>query len=163
LIDQREHRDSPRHLLFLDADLGDTAALAGPLPEPVRAGTADMTIAVFGATVKLGGHGLGVGPSGARIPPAPRRPPPPPPARPAAERAALHDPRGVRRRPPARARLGRRNRADRRPAAPGPAGHRGPGRARAPRDRHRPARPAAPRAPARGRCPGPGRAAMTGP
>ncbi len=67
LLDQREQRDRPRHLLFLDADLGGTAALAGPLIEPVLAGTADMTIAVFATTVKLGGHGLVVGLSGAGI------------------------------------------------------------------------------------------------
>ncbi|HME65751.1 MAG TPA: glycosyltransferase [Streptosporangiaceae bacterium] len=67
LLDQRERRDRPRHLLFLDADLGGTAAAAGPLAEPVLAGTADMTIAVFAATVKLGGHGLVVGLSGAGI------------------------------------------------------------------------------------------------
>jgi glycosyltransferase involved in cell wall biosynthesis len=67
LVDQREHRDRPRHLLFLDADLGDTAVQAGPLIDPVTAGTADMTIAVFAATVKLGGHGLVVGLSGAGI------------------------------------------------------------------------------------------------
>ena len=67
LVDQREHRDPPRHLLFLDADLGDTAGQAGPLMGPVTAGTADMTIAVFAATVKLGGHGLVVGLSGAGI------------------------------------------------------------------------------------------------
>jgi hypothetical protein len=67
LIDQREHRDRPRHLLFLDADLAGTAALAGPLIDPVLAGRADMTIAVFAATVKLGGHGLVVGLSGTGI------------------------------------------------------------------------------------------------
>ena len=67
LLDQRERRDRPRHLLFLDADLGGTAAAAGPLVEPVLAGTADMTIAVFATTVKLGGHGLVVGLSGAGI------------------------------------------------------------------------------------------------
>ena len=67
LLDQREHRDLPRHLLFLDADLAETAALAGPLVDPVMAGTADMTIAVFTTTVKLGGHGLVVGLSGAGI------------------------------------------------------------------------------------------------
>ena len=67
LIDQRERRDHPRHLLFLDADLGDTAVQAGPLTDPVIAGTADMTIAFFAATVKLGGHGLVVGLSGAGI------------------------------------------------------------------------------------------------
>jgi glycosyltransferase involved in cell wall biosynthesis len=67
LVDQTEHRDHPRHLLFLDADLGDTATRAGPLMDPVLAGTADMTIAVFAATVKLGGRGLVVGLSGAGI------------------------------------------------------------------------------------------------
>jgi len=67
VIDQREHRDRPRHLLFLDADLADTAAQAGPLIDPVLAGKADMTIAVFSTTVKLGGHGLVVGLSGAGI------------------------------------------------------------------------------------------------
>ena len=67
LLDQREHRDRPRHLLFLDADLASTAALAGPLIDPVLAGRADMTIAVFAATVKLGGHGLVVGLSGIGI------------------------------------------------------------------------------------------------
>jgi Glycosyl transferase family 2 len=67
VVDQREHRDQPRHLLFLDADLADTAAHAGPLIDPVLAGKADMTIAVFSTTVKLGGHGLVVGLSGAGI------------------------------------------------------------------------------------------------
>jgi hypothetical protein len=67
LLDQRDGGRAPRHLLFLDADLGETAVRAGPLIEPVLAGTADMTIAVFTATVKLGGHGLVVGLSGAGI------------------------------------------------------------------------------------------------
>jgi hypothetical protein len=67
LLDQREHREPPRHLLFLDADLAGTAARAGPLMDPVLAGTADMTIAVFATTVKIGGHGLVVGLSGAGI------------------------------------------------------------------------------------------------
>jgi Glycosyl transferase family 2 len=67
LLDQREHRDQPRHLLFLDADLASTAALAGPLAGPVLTGQADMTIAVFSAAVKLGGHGLVVGLSGSGI------------------------------------------------------------------------------------------------
>lgn len=48
----------PEPLLFLDADLGATAANAGPLIAPVVDGAADMTIAVFGARVKLGGHGI---------------------------------------------------------------------------------------------------------
>ncbi|GAA4325804.1 hypothetical protein GCM10023178_38190 [Actinomadura luteofluorescens] len=56
-----EGRDRPRHLLFLDADLAETARDAAPLVEPVRAGEADMTIAVFSTTVKLGGHGFVVG------------------------------------------------------------------------------------------------------
>ncbi|GAA4238856.1 hypothetical protein GCM10022254_56550 [Actinomadura meridiana] len=53
-----EGRDEPRHLLFLDADLAETAREAAPLTEPVRSGDADMTIAVFTTTVKLGGHGF---------------------------------------------------------------------------------------------------------
>jgi glycosyltransferase involved in cell wall biosynthesis len=51
-------QDVPRHLLFLDADLGETAKLAGPLIEPVRSGAAAMTIAIFSELVKLGGHGF---------------------------------------------------------------------------------------------------------
>jgi glycosyltransferase involved in cell wall biosynthesis len=51
-------REMPRHLLFLDADLADTARDAAPLIEPVRRGEADMTIAVFSSIVKLGGHGF---------------------------------------------------------------------------------------------------------
>ncbi|MCG5219692.1 glycosyltransferase [Streptosporangium soli] len=54
-------QEPPRHLLFLDADLGQTAGAAAPLVEPVRAGEADMTIAVFVTRVKLAGHGLVVG------------------------------------------------------------------------------------------------------
>ncbi len=50
--------ESPRHLLFLDADLAETAGKAAPLVEPVRSGEADMTIATFSSTVKLGGHGF---------------------------------------------------------------------------------------------------------
>ncbi len=48
----------PRHLLFLDADLADSAAEAGPLADPVRAGAADMTIAVFTPRVRKGGFGI---------------------------------------------------------------------------------------------------------
>ncbi|MEU9891400.1 glycosyltransferase [Sphaerisporangium sp. NPDC051011] len=47
-----------RHLLFLDADLAATAGAAAALIEPVRAGAADMTIAMFTTRVKLGGHGI---------------------------------------------------------------------------------------------------------
>jgi hypothetical protein len=57
----------PRHLLFLDADLAETAEWAGPLAEPVVAGRAEMSIAVFSTKVKLGGHGLVIGVSGAGI------------------------------------------------------------------------------------------------
>jgi glycosyltransferase involved in cell wall biosynthesis len=57
----------PHHLLFLDGDLGETAREAGPLAEPVLAGEADMTIAVFRDRVRLGGHGLVVGLSRAGI------------------------------------------------------------------------------------------------
>jgi len=67
LLDQREPREFPRHLLFLDADLGVTAAEAGPLITPVATGEADVTIAVFATRVKLGGHGLVVGLSAAGI------------------------------------------------------------------------------------------------
>jgi glycosyltransferase involved in cell wall biosynthesis len=67
LLDQSDGRPDPRHLLFLDGDLGGTAGDAGPLAGPVRAGDADMTIAVFTDRVKRGGHGLVVGLSGAGI------------------------------------------------------------------------------------------------
>jgi hypothetical protein len=60
-------RARPRHLLFLDADLAETAAEAAPLAEPVRSGQADMTIAVFSNQVRRGGHGLVVGLSGSGI------------------------------------------------------------------------------------------------
>lgn len=66
-LDRREPRGGPRHLLFLDADLGRSAANAGPLIEPVAAGQADMTIAVFASRVKLAGHGFVVRLSGAGI------------------------------------------------------------------------------------------------
>ncbi|MGN6676168.1 MAG: glycosyltransferase, partial [Streptosporangiaceae bacterium] len=67
LIEAERGAAEPHHLLFLDADLGETAAHAGPLAEPVTAGRADMTIAVFTPRVKRGGHGLVVGLSGAGI------------------------------------------------------------------------------------------------
>jgi hypothetical protein len=58
---------APRHLLFLDADLAETAAKASLLTEPVLADQADMTIAVFAAKEKRGGHGLVLGLAGAGI------------------------------------------------------------------------------------------------
>src|SRR5580704_10283066 len=57
-LDRRRPAGGPRHLLFLDADLGPTAACAGPLIGPVAAGEADMAIAVFASRVRLAGHGL---------------------------------------------------------------------------------------------------------
>ena len=67
-LDKRHQADGPHHLLlFLDADLGQSAANAGPLIEPVADGAADMTIAVFANRVRLGGHGLVVRLSGAGI------------------------------------------------------------------------------------------------
>jgi len=45
-------------LLLLDADLGDTAREAAVLLEPVMAGEADMSIAVFPLTAGEGGFGL---------------------------------------------------------------------------------------------------------
>jgi len=56
-----------RHLLFLDADLAETAANATPLTGPVLSGQADMTIAVFASREKRGGHGLVIGLAGAGI------------------------------------------------------------------------------------------------
>jgi glycosyltransferase involved in cell wall biosynthesis len=67
LLDQREPRDGPRHLLFLDADLGATAAAAGPLATPIADGTADLAIAVFASLIKGGGHGFVTGLSAAGI------------------------------------------------------------------------------------------------
>ncbi len=67
LLDGAERRASHRHLLFLDGDLADTARNAHPLIEPVRAGTTDMTIAVFTNRVKLSGHGFVVRLSAAGI------------------------------------------------------------------------------------------------
>lgn len=66
-IDGRGPGHPPRHLLFLDADLGATAAHAGPLTEPVLAGAADMAVAVFSSTIRLSGHGFVVKLSGAGI------------------------------------------------------------------------------------------------
>ena len=56
-----------RYLLFLDADLADSAADAGPLVDPVRSGAADMTIAVFATRVRKGGFGIVVATAGAGI------------------------------------------------------------------------------------------------
>jgi len=66
-LDAGDPGDGPRHLLFLDADLGSSAGNAGPLIEPVAGGAADLAIAVFANRVKLGGHGFVVRLSGAGI------------------------------------------------------------------------------------------------
>ncbi|MGN6244275.1 MAG: glycosyltransferase family 2 protein [Motilibacteraceae bacterium] len=59
VLDRRDGLDRPRALLFLDADLQDTAAAAAPLVGPVLAGEADMTIAVLPAQATAGGgHGF---------------------------------------------------------------------------------------------------------
>lgn len=65
-IDERR-QDGPRHLLFLDADLGRTAANAGALIEAVAGGAADVAIATFVNRVKLAGHGFVVRLSSAGI------------------------------------------------------------------------------------------------
>ena len=67
LIEAEAPASGPRHLLFLDADLADSAADAGPLVEPVRAGAADMTIAVFTTRVRGGGFGIVTTTAGAGI------------------------------------------------------------------------------------------------
>ncbi len=67
LLEARDRRPQPRHLLFLDGDLGQTAGDAAPLADPVRAGEADMTIAVFADRVRQGGHGFVIALSGAGI------------------------------------------------------------------------------------------------
>jgi glycosyltransferase involved in cell wall biosynthesis len=67
LLEAGHDRAVPHHLLFLDGDLGETAAEAGPLAAPVRAGQADMTIAVFSSRVRRGGHGFVVALSGSGI------------------------------------------------------------------------------------------------
>lgn len=57
-----ERRLAPRALLFVDADLGETAQNTAPLVPPVLDGAADMTIAVLPAQRTAGGgRGLVVG------------------------------------------------------------------------------------------------------
>jgi glycosyltransferase involved in cell wall biosynthesis len=59
-IEAREGRThAPWYLLFLDADLEASAVEAAPLVEPIRAGDADMTIAVLPPQHRPGGgHGF---------------------------------------------------------------------------------------------------------
>ena len=141
----------PRHLLFLDADLADSAAAAGPLAAPVRAGTADMTIAVFTTRVRKGGFGIVTTTSGFGIERATGwRPAQPLNGQRCLTRAAFTAAL------PLAAGLGRRDRHDDRPAAQGHADHRGRSAAVAPGDRERLAGSATPAAPARGRGQGAG-------
>lgn len=56
-IEAREGRAEPRLLLFLDGDLGATAANAAPLAEPVRSGAVGMSIATL-PPQPGGGHGF---------------------------------------------------------------------------------------------------------
>jgi hypothetical protein len=67
LLERNEDRPVPRHLLFLDADLAESAAYGAALAQPVRDGQADMTIAVFSERVRAGGHGFVVALSGSGI------------------------------------------------------------------------------------------------
>ena len=111
VVDQRERRERPRHLLFLDADLAESAAQAGPLAVPVVAGTADMTIAV---SPRPSSSAVTAWSSGC---PGPASAGPSAGGGPAAERAALPDPGGVRGGAPAGTWLGGGDRAHHRPAA----------------------------------------------
>lgn len=59
---EREAGQAPRALLFIDADLGETARATAPLTVPVLAGAADATIAVLPRQRTAGGgHGFVVG------------------------------------------------------------------------------------------------------
>lgn len=51
----------PRLLLFIDADLGESAVETAPLVVPVVAGTADCTIAALPPQAGAGGHGFVTG------------------------------------------------------------------------------------------------------
>ncbi len=66
VIEQRDKRPEAGALLFLDADLGETAANCAPLITPVVEGSADLTIAVLppqttGDGTAAGGRGLVMG------------------------------------------------------------------------------------------------------
>jgi glycosyltransferase involved in cell wall biosynthesis len=54
-LDPPSAEGRPRALLFIDADLGESAAAAGLLAEPVLAGEADMTIALIPPQASAGG------------------------------------------------------------------------------------------------------------
>ena len=124
---------------------------ATPLIDPVRAGEADMTIAVFIDRVKRGGHGLVVGLSGAGIERATGwRPAQPLNGQRCLTRDAFEAAR------PLAAGWGAETGLTIDLYRQGPADRRGRGADGAPVDRLRLARPAAPRPPAGRRGPGPG-------
>ena len=54
-VAELDDQDAPRALLFIDADLGQSATAAGMLAEPVLAGEADMTIALIPPQATAGG------------------------------------------------------------------------------------------------------------
>jgi glycosyltransferase involved in cell wall biosynthesis len=54
-VEMRDGDEPPRALLFVDADLGETAENTAPLIPPVTAGEADMTIAVLPEQARAGG------------------------------------------------------------------------------------------------------------
>lgn len=58
VLDDRDGRETPRHLLFIDGDLGETAGTTGVLVTPVRGGVADMSIAIMPRVGTAGGHGF---------------------------------------------------------------------------------------------------------
>ncbi|HCX84895.1 MAG TPA: glycosyl transferase family 2 [Micrococcales bacterium] len=53
--------EPPRLLLFIDADLGDTAVNTAPLVPPVLAGKADLSVAILPPQAGAGGHGIVLG------------------------------------------------------------------------------------------------------
>lgn len=55
VVAEQDPAGAPRHLLFVDADLQDTAAGVAALVEPVAEGRADMTIAVLPPQERPGG------------------------------------------------------------------------------------------------------------
>jgi glycosyltransferase involved in cell wall biosynthesis len=54
-LDTRDGLSTPRHLVFLDADLEETAKEGAALVDPVRAGVADVTIGVLPPQQRKGG------------------------------------------------------------------------------------------------------------
>lgn len=59
VVAMRDAEDAvPRTLLFLDADLGDSAIECAPLVTPVLAGDVDMAIAYLPPQTGAGGHGV---------------------------------------------------------------------------------------------------------